>query len=169
MISLFELLPTGFEPTGPYATIEVAQAFCGTTQWNVIVVPDFVPVTVTLPRSELLITTSASVAPWRLSSVTPTILPMIESPIRADQCVRLNASPVCGSPPVGRSRLPDAIVSVPVAAGTTSRANSTIPAATSDEICLEPELSARSRLLFHALPQFRMPQYPLLVYLIERP
>jgi hypothetical protein len=63
MMSLFELFPVGFDPTGPYATIVVAQALSGTTQWNVIVVPDFVPRTVTLPRSELLITTSASVAP----------------------------------------------------------------------------------------------------------
>jgi hypothetical protein len=41
----------------------VAQAFIGTVQVNVIVVPDTVPTTVVLPRTELLMTTSASVAP----------------------------------------------------------------------------------------------------------
>jgi hypothetical protein len=60
----------------------------------VIVVPDFVPRTVTFPRAELLMTTSASVAPARLASVTFLIVPVIESPIWADQCVRLYASPV---------------------------------------------------------------------------
>jgi len=73
MMSLFELLPVGFEPTGPYATITVAQAISGTVHENVIVVPDIVPVIVVLPFSELLITTSASVAPWRSGSVAPTI------------------------------------------------------------------------------------------------
>ena len=46
MMSLFELFPVGFEPTGPYATTIVAQAVAGTVQENVIVVPDFVPRTV---------------------------------------------------------------------------------------------------------------------------
>jgi hypothetical protein len=59
MIALFELLPVGFEPTGPYATITVSQAFAGTVHENVIVVPDIVPVIVVLPLWELLITTSA--------------------------------------------------------------------------------------------------------------
>jgi hypothetical protein len=48
---------------------------------KVIVVPALMPGTVTLPRSELLMTTSACVAPSRLSSVTPLIVPMIVSPI----------------------------------------------------------------------------------------
>jgi hypothetical protein len=144
----------------------------GTTQWNVIVVPDFVPRTVTLPRSELLITTSASVAPCRFWSVTFVILPVIESPTWADQCVRLNASPVCGSPPVGRSRLPGPMLPVSdVAAGARSRAESTIVAATSHEIRLGPALFARASLLFHAMPQFHlMPQYPQTFgYLVKTP
>ena len=41
----------------------VEHAVSGTSQENVIVVPDIVPRTVVLPRSELLITTSASFAP----------------------------------------------------------------------------------------------------------
>ena len=73
MSALFELFPVGFEPTGPYATIDVAQAFAGTVHVNVIVVPDIVPVIVVLPLTELLITTSAWVAPWRSASVAPTI------------------------------------------------------------------------------------------------
>jgi hypothetical protein len=73
MMALFELFPVGFEPTGPYATITVSQAVSGTVHVNVIVVPDIVPVIVVLPFTELLITTSASVAPWRFSSVAPTI------------------------------------------------------------------------------------------------
>jgi hypothetical protein len=72
-MALFELLPVGFEPTGPYATITVSQAISGTVHENVIVVPDIDPVMVVLPLWELLITTSASVAPWRSSSVAPTI------------------------------------------------------------------------------------------------
>jgi hypothetical protein len=136
----------------------------------VIVVPALLPSTVTLPRAELLMTTSAWVAPWRFASVTFLILPAIVSPTRTFHFVRFSASPVCGRPPVGRSRLPEAIVSVPDdAAGTMSRAERTSPAATSDEICLGPELIARSSLRFHALPQFRTPQYPFLDYLIERP
>ena len=47
---------------------------------NVIVVPDFVPSTVTLPRTELLMITSASVAPARFASVTFWIVPVIVSP-----------------------------------------------------------------------------------------
>jgi hypothetical protein len=43
MMSLFELFPVGFDPTGPYATIVVAHAVSGTSQENVIVVPDIVP------------------------------------------------------------------------------------------------------------------------------
>jgi hypothetical protein len=73
MRSLFELLSVGFEPTGPYATITVSQAVAGTVHENVIVVPDFDPVTVVLPFTELLITTSAWFAPWRSASVAPTI------------------------------------------------------------------------------------------------
>ncbi len=77
---MFELLSVGFEPTGPYATTIVAQALVGTVHENVIVVPDFVPRTVVLPRAELLMTTSASVAPARSGSVTFLIVPVIESP-----------------------------------------------------------------------------------------
>ena len=65
----------------------VEHAFSGTSQENVIVVPDIVPRTVVLPRSELLITTSASVAPWRSASVAPTIWAVIESPTCTCQCV----------------------------------------------------------------------------------
>jgi hypothetical protein len=80
MMSLFELFPFGSEPTGPYATTIVRQAELGTCQTNVIVVPDFVPRTVTLPRAELLMSTSASVAPARFASVTFRIVPVIVSP-----------------------------------------------------------------------------------------
>jgi hypothetical protein len=80
MISLFELLPTGFVPTGPYATIVVAHAPGGTIHAKVMVVPDFVPRTVVLPKLELLMTTSACVSPSRSGSVAPTIVPVIESP-----------------------------------------------------------------------------------------
>jgi hypothetical protein len=80
MMSLFELFPVGFDPTGPYATTIVSHAESGTCQTNVIVVPDFVPVTVTLPRTELLITTSASVTPSRFASVTFRIVPVTVSP-----------------------------------------------------------------------------------------
>jgi hypothetical protein len=134
----------------------------GTSQENVIVVPDFVPRTVTLPLSELLITTSASVAPWRFASVTPVIWAVIESPTCTFHFVRFSASPVCGSPPVGWSRLPEAMVSVPdVAAGARNRAESTIDAATSHDVCLGPTPFARASLLVHAMPQFHlMPQSP---------
>jgi hypothetical protein len=129
----------------------------GTTKEKVIVVPDFVPCTVMLPRSELLITTSASVAPWRFASATFTIFPVIESPTCTFQWVRFSASPVCGSPPVGWSRLPGPMLSVPdVAAGASSRAESTIPAPTSHDMCLGPELFARASLLVHAMPQFHL-------------
>jgi hypothetical protein len=47
---------------------------------KVMVVPDFVPSTVVLPKSELLMTTSAWLSPCRLSSVALTIVPVIESP-----------------------------------------------------------------------------------------
>jgi hypothetical protein len=79
----------------------VSQAVSGTVHENVIVVPDIVPVTVVLPFTELLMTTSASVAPWRSASVAPTIWAVMVSPICTCQCVRLNAAPVCGSEPVG--------------------------------------------------------------------
>jgi hypothetical protein len=45
-----------------------------------MVLPDFVPRTVTLPRTELLMITSASVAPARFASVTFWIVPVIVSP-----------------------------------------------------------------------------------------
>jgi hypothetical protein len=45
-----------------------------------MVAPDFVPRTVVLPKSELLMTTSACVAPARLGSVASLIVPVIESP-----------------------------------------------------------------------------------------
>jgi hypothetical protein len=144
-MSLFELFPVGFEPTGPYATTIVAQAFSGTVQENVIVVPDFVPRTVTLPRSELFITTSASVAPSRFGSVTPTIVSVTESPTCTFHFVRFSASPVFGSPPAGRSRLPDPTLFVPdVAAGASSRAESTMPAATIQGIRPRPARLARA-------------------------
>src|SRR5262245_37991201 len=150
MMSLFELLSVGFEPTGPYATITVSQAFSGTVQWNVMVVPDMVPVIVVLPLCELLMTTSAWVAPWRSGSVAPTIFAVIESPSWALQCVRLNTSPVCGRLPVGWSRLPGPCAfAAGIAAGAKRRAESTIPAATSHEICLGPAFRARASLLFH--------------------
>jgi hypothetical protein len=80
MTSLFELLPTGFVPTGPYATVVVAHPPSGTSHLKLMVVPAFVPRTVVLPKSELLMTTSACVAPARLASVTSLIVPVIESP-----------------------------------------------------------------------------------------
>jgi hypothetical protein len=66
----------------------------GTVHENVIVVPDLVPSTVTLPRAELLMTTSACVAPSRFASVTSLILPVIESPTWTFHFVRFSASPV---------------------------------------------------------------------------
>jgi hypothetical protein len=72
----------------------VAQAAEGTCQTNVIVVPDFVPVTVTFPRAELLMITSASVAPSRFASVTFRIVPVIVSPTWTFHFVRFSASPV---------------------------------------------------------------------------
>jgi hypothetical protein len=84
----------------------VSQAEVGTCQTNVIVVPDFVPSTVTLPRAELLMITSASVAPARLASVAFRIVPVIVSPTSTVHFVRLCATPVCPRLPVGRSRLP---------------------------------------------------------------
>jgi hypothetical protein len=45
-----------------------------------MVVPDIDPRTVAFPNSELLMTTSASVAPSRSGSVAPTIVPVIVSP-----------------------------------------------------------------------------------------
>ena len=152
MMSLFELFPVGFEPTGPYATTIVAQALAGTAQENVIVVPDFVPRTVTLPLSELLITTSASVAPSRFESVTPTIVSVIESPTCTFHFVRFSASPVFGSPPAGRSRLPDPMLSVPdVAAGASSRAENTMLAATSHDIRPRPARLARASTFVHSM------------------
>jgi hypothetical protein len=47
---------------------------------KVMVVPAFVPSTVVLPKLELLMTTSACVAPTRSASVTSLIVPVIESP-----------------------------------------------------------------------------------------
>jgi hypothetical protein len=152
MMSLLELFPVGLEPTGPYATTIVAQALAGTFQENVIVVPDFVPRTVTLPRSELLITTSASVAPSRFASTTPTIVSVIESPTCTFHFVRFSASPVLGSPPAGRSRLPDPMLSVPdVAAGASSSAENTMPAATSHDIRPRPARLARASPLVHPM------------------
>ena len=135
-----------------------------------IVVPDFVPRTVVLPRTELLMITSASVAPWRFASVTFWICAVIESPTCTFHFVRFSASPVCGSPPDGRSRLPGARLFVDdVAAGARNSAESTTPAATSHEIRPGPALLVRARTLFHAMPQFHlMPQYPqTLDYLIN--
>jgi hypothetical protein len=109
MMSLFELFSFEFDPTGPYATTIVSQAELGTCQANVIVVPDFVPSTVTLPRAELLMITSASVAPARFASVTFRIVPAIVSPTWTVHFVRLCASPVCPRLPVGRSRLPSPV------------------------------------------------------------
>ena len=59
-----------------------------------IVVPDLVPRTVTFPFAELLMTTSACVAPSRFASVTPLIVPVIESPTWTFHFVRFSASPV---------------------------------------------------------------------------
>jgi hypothetical protein len=112
MMSLFVLLPVGFEPTGPYATTIVSQADVGTCHTKVIVVPDFVPRTVTFPRTELLMTTSAWFAPARFASVTFRIVPVIVSPTRTFHFVRFSASPVCAIPPVGRSRLPGPIPAI---------------------------------------------------------
>jgi hypothetical protein len=94
MMSLFELFPFEFDPTGPYATTIVAQAESGTCQTNVIVVPAIVPRTVTLPLAELLMITSASVAPARFASSTFTIVPVIVSPTWTFHFVRFSASPV---------------------------------------------------------------------------
>jgi hypothetical protein len=143
-MSLFELLPTGFVPTGPYATTIVEQAPAGTSHVKVIVVPDFVPWTVVLPTFELLMTTSACVAPARSASVTPLIVPVIESPIWTFHFVRFWGSPVPGSPPVGRSRLPGAVLSVSdLAAGASTRTQST-NTATSHDVAAARGTGARS-------------------------
>jgi hypothetical protein len=146
---LFELLPTGFEPTGPYATTIVSHAFAGTVHENVIVVPDLLPSTVTLPRAELLMTTSACVAPWRFASVTFLIVPVIVSPTRTFHFVRFSASPVCGRPPVGRSRLPGAMLaglSVPAPAEAVSaNSDSASVAVTSNDFDARGEILARAR------------------------
>jgi hypothetical protein len=106
---------------------------------NLIVVPDFVPRIVVLPLAELLITTSACVAPARFASVTPVIVPTIESPVWTLHFVRLCGSPVFGSPPVGRSRLPGALLSgsIPLSAmaGCASARNATaMTALTSQDV-----------------------------------
>jgi hypothetical protein len=61
---------------------------------KVMLVPDFVPRTVVLPKSELLITTSACVAPARSGSAAPLIVPVIESPLWTFHFVRFRGSPV---------------------------------------------------------------------------
>ena len=162
MRSLFELLPVGFDPTGPYATITVAHAFSGTVHWNVMVVPDIVPVMVTLPFSELLMTTSASVAPWRSSSVAPTIFPVIVSPSWALQCVRLTTSPVCGRLPVGWSRLPGPVavgLRVPAPADAVSaNIDSASAAATSSDFDTRNDFLERTSV---RSTESHMPQSPL--------
>jgi hypothetical protein len=62
------------------------------------------------------------------------------------------------------------MLSVPdVAAGARNRAENTIPAAMSHDICLGPALFARARLRFHAMPQFHlMPQYPQTLRLLDQ-
>jgi hypothetical protein len=91
-----------------------------------MVVPDFVPSTVTLPREELLITTSACVAPTRFASVTFWIFPVIVSPTRTFHFVRFSASPVCAIPPVGRSRLPGPFPAIAVGAKASSPSRSAV-------------------------------------------
>ena len=118
---------------------------------NVIVVPDFVPSTVTLPRAELLITTSASVAPSRFGSATFLIVPVIVSPTCTFHFVRFSGSPVWTSPPLGRSRLPDPIMSgAPVCApadGASAKTNSASAAATSHDAGARQEIFARATML----------------------
>ncbi len=93
-------------------------------------------------------TTSACVAPARSASVTPLIVPVIESPIWTFHFVRLWGSPVPGSPPVGRSRLPGARLSnVPLpaladGARTSTQSKSTAP--TSHDPVGAREIAARS-------------------------
>jgi hypothetical protein len=60
--------------------IVVAHAPGGTIHVKVMVVPDLSPRTVVLPKSVLLMTTSAWVSPSRLGSVAPTIVPVTVSP-----------------------------------------------------------------------------------------
>jgi hypothetical protein len=114
-----------------------------------MVVPDFDPLTVVLPNAELLMTTSASAAPARSASVAPLIVPTIESPAWTFHFVRFKALPVRGSPPVGRSRLPDPLPlgSIPlsdVAGGASTRATSTSTAATSHDASLGRAIAART-------------------------
>jgi hypothetical protein len=127
----------------------VAQAPLGTLQANVMVVPDFLPRTIVFPKAELLMTTSASVAPTKAGSVAPLIVPMIESPPWTFHFVWLRASPVRGSVPVGRSRLPGPLLSETVqlspAAGRASmRTTSANTAATRHDAAVGRESSART-------------------------
>jgi hypothetical protein len=114
-----------------------------------MVVPDFVPRTVVLPTLELLMTTSASVAPAKSGSVAPLIVPVIESPIWTFHFVRFWGSPVPGSPPVGRSRLPGAWLSndrplSDLADGASTRTQSTSTAPTSHDVVAARGTAARS-------------------------
>jgi hypothetical protein len=128
----------------------------------VIVVPDIVPVTVVLPRTELLITTSASFAPWRSASVAPTIWAVIESPTCTCQWVWLNAGPVCGSPPVGASRLPGPwLFAAGAAAWARNRAENTIVAPMSHAIAFGPPFFARASLRLDAVPHLFIAAVPL--------
>jgi hypothetical protein len=94
-------------------------------------------------------TTSASVAPARLESVTSLIVPVIESPAWTIHFVRFRGAPVCASPPVGRSRLPVPISSgaMPVsdmAAGASMSTHSASSAPTSHDAALGRDRAARS-------------------------
>jgi hypothetical protein len=116
---------------------------------KVIVVPDFVPRTVALPTLELLMTTSACVALIKSGSVAPVIVPVIESPVWTFHFVRFKGSPVPGSPPVGRSRLPGAKVSsdMPVsdlAVGASTKTPITSTALTSHDAVVARGIAARS-------------------------
>ena len=126
-----------------------------------MVVPDIVPVIVTLPFSELLMTTSASVAPWRFSSVAPTICVVTVSPSWTLQCVRLNTSPVCGRLPVGWSRLPG-----PVAVGLRVAAPADAVSANSDttnDAAINHDLEPRKNASLRS-PDFLIAASPSFVY-----
>jgi hypothetical protein len=127
----------------------VAHPPVGTVQRKVIAVPAFVPRTVVLPKLELLMTTSASVAPASSGSVTPLIVPVIESPAWTLHFVRFSGDPVCASPPVGRSRLPVPLPSgfMPIsdmAAGASMSTHSASSVPTTHDAALGRDRAARS-------------------------
>ena len=98
--------------------------------------------------------------------MTPLIWAVIESPTCTFHFVRFSASPVCGSPPVGRSRLPGPWLlglSVPAPAEVVSaNSDSASAAVTSHNFDARKEILAHARSRtpeshIAAVPLFRLP------------